>query len=71
MDDMHHALLYQKISSWITYIAGGGTFLGSVMDFLNQNAAGLGVLIAGAGLLANLYFQRQRNRMLKDDRPES
>lgn len=62
MNDFEFDTIIQKIASYSTYMLSGGVFLGEVMDWLNNNAAGVMTLLAGATYLTNVYFQVRRRR---------
>lgn len=73
VNDLHHGVISQKLASIITYVLSGGLVIGDTMDWLNENASAMGVLIGLATFLTNIYFQskRDRKRVLNDDKPES
>ena len=62
MNDFEFDTIIQKFASYTTYALSGGVFLGEVMDWLNNNAAGVMALLAGATYLTNVYFQVRRRR---------
>jgi hypothetical protein len=49
-----------KVASGATYFTSAGLFVGSAMDWLNQNAGAVGVMIALATFSVNLYYQHKR-----------
>ena len=54
-----------KAATGATYFTSAGLFIGSAMDWLNQNAGAVGVLIALATFSVNLYYQRKRAKEQK------
>lgn len=55
-------VVYQKIATLLSYLIGSGLFVGDVMNYLNQNAAGIGVLIGIATVLMNWFYQHKRSK---------
>ena len=55
-------VLIGKTATGATYFTSAGLFIGSSLDWLNENAGALGVFIALATFSVNLYYQRKRNK---------
>lgn len=53
-------------ASVVTYSTGLGLWVGSAMQWLNENAGAIGVVIALVTALINLYYQRKNSRYLKN-----
>jgi hypothetical protein len=51
-----------KTATGATYFTSAGLFIGSSMDWLNDNAGAVGVVIALATFSVNLYFQIKRDK---------
>ena len=58
-------LVVGKAATGATYFTSAGLFIGSTMDWLNQNAGAVGVLIALATFSVNVYYQRKRAKVEK------
>ena len=56
------AIVYQKIATLLSYLIGSGLLVGDLMNYLNQNAAGIGVLIGIATVLMNWFYQHKRSK---------
>jgi len=55
----------QKLATFFSYAIGSSLFVGDVMDYLNENAAGIGVLIGTATFLVNWRYQHKRSQTSK------
>ena len=62
MNDLDHSIISQKIASVMTYLFSGWLVVGDAMDWLNENASAMGVLIGLATFATNFYFQWKRGR---------
>jgi len=59
------SVVYQKIATFLSYAIGSGLFVGDLMNYLNENAAGIGVLIGTATFLVNWRYQYKRSTTTK------
>ena len=55
----------QKLATFFSYSIGSGLFVGDLMNYLNENAAGIGVLIGTATFLVNWRYQHKRSQLSK------
>ena len=55
-----------KAATWSTYFTSAGLLVGSAMDWLNQNASAVGVIIAICTFCLNWYYQRKRLKMERE-----
>jgi cation transport ATPase len=62
VNDFDHSIISQKIASVMTYLFSGWLVIGDAMDWLNENASAMGVLIGLATFATNFYFQWKRGR---------
>jgi hypothetical protein len=56
-----NSILYQKAATFLSYAIGSGLLVGDLMNYLNENAAGIGVLIGTATFLVNWRYQHKRS----------
>jgi hypothetical protein len=59
------SVVYQKAATFISYAIGSGLFVGDLMNYLNENAAGIGVMIGTATFLVNWRYQHKRSQIAK------
>ena len=60
-----HSEIIAKTASSITYGVSGSLVAGSWLDFLNANAAAIGVILAFCTFWVNVYFQWANHRAIK------
>ena len=60
-----HSEIIAKTASSITYGVSGSLVAGSWLDFLNANAAAIGVILAFLTFWVNVYFQWANHRAIK------
>ncbi len=60
-----NSVIYQKAATFLSYAIGSGLFVGDLMNYLNENAAGIGVLIGTATFLVNWRYQHKRSQLSK------
>lgn len=61
----HHVDVAQRIASGAAYTVSGTLVAGSwsgVLSWMNDNAGVIGVIIAFATYITNLYFQAKRDK---------
>ena len=63
-------MVHQKAATFVSYLIGSGLLIGDVMDFLNDNAAGIGVMIGTATFLINWLYQHKRFKQDKTAKEE-
>ena len=52
-----------KAATGATYFTSAGLFIGSSMQWLNENAGAVGVMIAAMTFSVNLYYQHKRTKL--------
>ncbi len=55
----------QQVADVATKVQYGGAGFASLMSFLNQNAAALGLLVAILGFAVNWYYKEKAHRLLE------
>ena len=63
-----NTVVFQKIASYLSYVIGSGLFVGDVMNYLNENAAGIGVMIGTATFLINWIYHHKRYKRYKQNK---
>lgn len=58
------SFLFTILASW----AGEGAHEG--MKYLNNNAAGVGVLLTAVGVVANIYYMHKGSKVKEEDKEE-
>jgi hypothetical protein len=62
MDDYLDKLISFLVS--VNYTISSGLFIGSAMNYLNENAAAFGVIIGFLTFFAQIYFNTRQQLML-------
>lgn len=52
------------VTTWLSYFSGLGVSLGAGFEWINQNSAACGVLIAFMTFLINAYYQRKNHLVI-------
>lgn len=60
-----HAEALAKAASAASYTVSGGLIAGDFLQFLNQNAAAVGVVLAFLTFVANVVFQYLNHKAIK------
>ncbi len=52
----------QKVTSFASYLASAGLFVGDAIHWMDNHAGAAGVMLGIATFATNFYFQRKRSK---------